>query len=86
MGVVVELCITAHVDNVEAIFLSENTSVSQQTKHIDVCRHFICDYVEDRTEKIQFFRSIPKMADPSFTKTLSNGPFQLLTSSYIHCE
>ena len=44
-----------HVDNIGAIFLSENTSVSQQTKHIDLRHHFIWDYVEDGTVEINFF-------------------------------
>ena len=53
MGVVVEYPINVNVDNVRDIFLSENTSVSQQTKQIDVRHKFICDYVKDRTEKIK---------------------------------
>ena len=57
MVVVVEYPITMHVDNVGDIFLSENTSVSQQTKHIDVRHDFICDYVEERTVKFKIFRS-----------------------------
>ena len=73
MGVVVEYPITVHVDNVGAIFLSNNISVSQQTKHIDVCHNFIHDYVEDGTVKIKIFRSEENMANP-FTKNLSNGP------------
>ena len=57
MGVVVEYLINVHVDNVGDIFLSENTSVSQWTRYIDVSCHFIRDYVEDGTVKVQFFRS-----------------------------
>ena len=52
--VVVECPINVHIDNVGAIFLSENTSVSQQTKIIDVCQHSIWDYVEDGTVKKKF--------------------------------
>ena len=52
MRVFVEYPIIVHVDNVEAIFLSENTSASQRTKHIHVHNHFICDYVEDGTVQI----------------------------------
>ena len=57
MGVVVEYPITVHADNVGDIFLSDNTSVSQRMKHIYVRNHFIREYVEDITVKIQFFRS-----------------------------
>ena len=57
MVVVVEYPITVHVDNVGDIFLSKKTLASQKTKHIDVYRHFMRDYVEDRALKNQFFCS-----------------------------
>ena len=57
MGVVIEYTIIVCVDNVGSVFLSGNTSASQQTKHIDVCHHFIRDYVEDRTVRIFFVRN-----------------------------
>ena len=57
MGIVVDYLITVHVDNVGAIFMSENTSVSQQTKHIDVCHDLIIVSVEYRTMIIKFLRS-----------------------------
>ena len=83
--VIVEYSITVHIDNIGNIFLSDNTSVSQWTKHIDVCCHFVRDYVEDGTVKIEFVRSEENLADP-FTKNLSNGPFEYLTSRYVHRE
>ena len=43
MGVVVEYPITTHVNNVGAISLSDNTYLSQKTKHIYVCHPLICD-------------------------------------------
>ena len=55
MGVVVEYPITVNIDNVVAILLSENTLVSERMKHIDIYHHFIYDFVEDRTVKIQNF-------------------------------
>ena len=85
MVVVVEYPIAMHINNVGSIFLSEKTYTPQLTNHIDVCHHFICDYVEDRTVEIYFFRSEENMAYP-FTKKLSNGPFGSLTSSYVHRE
>ena len=57
MGVVVEYPINVHVDNVGAIFLLDNILVSQHMKYIYVRHHFIRDYVEDGTVKVQFFRS-----------------------------
>ena len=55
MGVVVEYPITMYIDNVGAIFLLKDTSVSQITTHIDVRHHFIRDCVEEGTAKIIFF-------------------------------
>ena len=78
MGVVVEYTITVHLDNIGAILLLENTSVSQRTKHIDVRHQFIPDYFEYGTVKIQFIYPEENMADP-FTKNLSNVPFEFLT-------
>ena len=52
MGVVVEYPITMHIDSVGDIFLSENTLVYKQTKHIDIRHHFIRDYVEEGTVKL----------------------------------
>ena len=57
MGIVVDYLITVHVDNVGDIFMSENTLVSQQTKHIDVCHDLIIVSVEYRTMIIKFLRS-----------------------------
>ena len=85
MEVVVEYPITVHDDNIGAILLPENTYLSQQTKDIYVRHQFIRDYVEDKTVKINFFRSEEKMED-LFTKNLSNGPFEFLTSKYVHHE
>ena len=84
IGVVVEYPIIVHVDSVGAIFLSENTLVSQRMKHKDARNHFIRDYVEDGTVKIQFVRSEENTADP-LTKNLSDGLFESLTSRYAQC-
>ena len=83
IGVVVKYSITAHVDNIEAILLLDNTAVSQQKKHKDVHHHFICDYIEDKTVKIQFVDSEENPVD-SFTKNLSNEPFESIISRYVH--
>ena len=85
MVVVVEYIITMHVDKFRSLFLSKNTLVSQWTKHIDVRHHFIRDYVEDGTLHNSFFRSEENISVP-FTRNLSNGPLELLTSRYVHCE
>ena len=85
MRVIVQYPITLHIDNIGAIFISGNSLVSQRKNHIDVCRHFICDYFQYRTVKIQFVPSEENLAYP-FTKNLSNGQFEFLASRYVHRE
>jgi hypothetical protein len=47
MGIEVKLPIIVRVDNIGAIFMTENVSTSSRTKHVDVKYHFVCEYVED---------------------------------------
>ena len=47
--------------------------------------NFIWNYIKDVTVKIQFSRSEENLAD-QFTKNLSNGNFQFLTSRYVYHE
>ena len=68
-----------NVDNIEAIFLMDNTSVPQWKRHIDVFHHFIWDYVEDRIVKIKLVGSEENLAYP-FNKSLRSGQFESLAS------
>ena len=47
MNIEVELPITVHVDNVGAIWLSNNRTTSNRTKHIDIRTSFVKEYQED---------------------------------------
>jgi hypothetical protein len=57
IGSQVELPIIIRVDNVGAIFLGNNFSVGQRTKHIDIKTHFVRKYIEDDILKLIFIRS-----------------------------
>ena len=46
MNIEVELFITVYVDNVGAIWLSNNRTTSDRTKHIDI-RTFVKEYQEE---------------------------------------
>jgi hypothetical protein len=70
MGVNVETPIVVRVDNVGAIFMAENVSVSQRTKHIDVRYRFVQEFVMDGFLKIIFVRTADNDAD-IFTKNLT---------------
>ena len=47
VNIEVELPITVHVDNVRAIWLSNNRTTSDRTKHIDIRTSFVKEYQED---------------------------------------
>ena len=47
MNIEVELPITVLVDNVGAIWLSNNRTTSERTKHIDIRTSFVKEYQED---------------------------------------
>jgi hypothetical protein len=74
IGIEIELPIIIRVDNVGAIFLANNFSVSQRTKHIDIRAHFVREYIEDDILKLLFIRSEDNDAD-IFTKNLSEDTF-----------
>ena len=63
MDIEVELPITVHVDNVGAIWLSNNRTTSDKTKHIDIRTAFVNKYQEDGSILIKFVKSEENEAD-----------------------
>ena len=74
MNIEVELPITVHVDNVRAIWLSNNRTTSDRTKHIDIRTSFVKEYKEDGKIIIKFVKSEENEAD-IFTKNTTNVIF-----------
>ena len=74
MNIEVELPITVHVDNVEAIWLSNNRTISDRTKHIDIRTSFVKEDQEDGKIIIKFVKSEENEAD-IFTKNTTNVIF-----------
>ena len=74
MNIEVELPITVHVDNVGAIWLSNNRTTSDRTKHIDIRTSFVKEYQEDGKIIIKFVQSEENDADIS-TKNTTNVIF-----------
>jgi hypothetical protein len=64
------------VDNVGAIYLANNYSTSQRTKHIDIRAHFLREYIENGILKVEFIRSEDNDAD-ILTKNTSEELFHL---------
>jgi len=50
-------------DNQGAIFLANNKTTGQQTKHIDVRYHFICELIDNGELEIKYIRSEENRAD-----------------------
>ena len=69
MGIKVKLPIVVRVDNIGAIFMSENVTVSPRTKHVDVRYHFVREFVFDGFIKVLFVRTTENDAD-LFNKNL----------------
>ena len=74
MNIKVELPITVHVDNVGAIWLSNNRTTSDRRKHIDIRTSFVKEYQEDGKIIIKFVKSEENEAD-IFTKNTTNVIF-----------
>ena len=72
MGIEVKLPIVIRVDNIGAIFMSNNVTVSPRTKHVDVRYHFVREFVYDGFIKIIFVRSEENDAD-LFNKNLPSS-------------
>ena len=53
----VPLPIKVQVDNVGAIWLANNSSVSERTKHVDLRAHFVRDMIKDQVIEINFVKS-----------------------------
>ena len=75
MNIAVESPITVHVDNVGAIWLSNNRNTGDRTKHIDIRTSFVKEHQEDGKIIIKFVKSEDNEAD-IFTKNTTNIIFQ----------
>ena len=69
MGLKVKLPIIVRVDNLGAIFMSENVSMLQRTKHVNICYCFVQEFVFDGFFKFIFVETEDNDAD-NFTKNL----------------
>ena len=74
MNIEVKVPITVYVDNVGAIWLSNNRTTSDRTKHIDIRTAFVKEYQEDGKIIIKFVKSEENEAD-IFTKNTTNVIF-----------
>ena len=63
MEIEVPLPIKIQVDNVGAIWLANNSSVSERTKHADLRAQFVRDMIKDQVIEINFVKSAENDSD-----------------------
>jgi len=82
IGIEVALLVIVCVDNIGAIFMAENVSTSSRTKHIDVCYHFVWEFINDGFIKIIFVRTGDNKAD-IFTKNVVGELYDKHTNDMV---
>ena len=82
IGVEIKWPITVKVDNIGAIFMSENTLTSGWTKHVDVRYQYANEMVVDGFLKIKFVKTEENVAD-IFTKNVSSKTYKKLTPAFL---
>ena len=70
MGLRVKTPIVVRVDNVGAMFMSENNNTSQRTRHIDIRYRNVTEFIQDGFLKVVFGKRTSNRSD-GFTKNLS---------------
>ena len=63
MEIKVPLPIRVQVDNVGAIWLANNSSVSERTKNVDLRAHFVRDMIKDQVIEKKFVKSAENDSD-----------------------
>ena len=63
MDTKVPLPIKVRVDNIGAIWIANNSGVSERTKHVDTRPHFVRTYVKNEVVTIEFVKSSEYLSD-----------------------
>jgi len=82
MGLKVNTPIIVRVDNVAAIFMTENISTSQRTRHVDIRYAYVREFVQDGFLKILFVKTENNLSD-GFTKNVNAETQEKHGASYI---
>ena len=82
MGIPVELPVIIRVDNIGAIFMAENASTSERTKHIDLRTSFVREMIVDKEVKIIFVKSEENKSD-GLTKNLGSDLHNKHRATYV---
>ncbi len=82
LGIQVELPVTVWVDNVGAIFMSENSSSSSRTRHMDTRYRYVEQLQKDGLIKIKFVPTLKNLVDGN-TKNVKVDIHEAHTKEYM---
>jgi Reverse transcriptase (RNA-dependent DNA polymerase) len=82
MGIKITLPIIVNVDNVGAIFMTENVTATSRTRHVDARYHYVREFVAEGFLKIIFVKSADNKSD-MFTKNVSGDTLDFHVRSYV---
>ena len=83
MEIKVPLPIKVQVDNVGAISLANNSSVSEMTKHVDLGAHFVRDMIKDQVIEINFVKLTENDSD-IMTKNQHGQHYMYEKSKFVY--
>jgi hypothetical protein len=78
----VNLPIVVKMDNIGAIFMSENALTDFRTWHVDTHYHFVREFIKDGFIKIDFVRSVENDSD-LFTKNVNQELYAKHTKKFL---
>jgi len=82
LGIPVQTSITVHVDNMGAIFMSENASSNQRTRHIDVKHRFLIALTSEGFLDVVFTNSANNTLD-GLSKNVSKEVYERHTPKFM---
>jgi len=82
MNIPVETPVTLRVDNMGAIFMSENASSGVRTRHVDMRYHFVREQVADKIVEIFFVNTDKNTAD-GLTKNRKSEMFEKHRKDFV---
>jgi len=82
LGIPVQTLVTVHVDNMRAIFMLENVSSNQRTRHIDVKHRFLIDLTAEGFLDVVFTNSAKNTSD-GLSKNVSKEVYERHTPKFM---
>ena len=82
LGIPIQTPITVQVDNMGAIFMSENATSNHRTRHIDVRHRFLVDLTEEGFLDVVFVNSENNTSDV-LSKNVSREVYQRHTPKFM---